>query len=122
MFQRISEKVSGDGSKLGNKGKFLCKLYQAGFLVPDGIILDSDIYFEFLELNNITDKIRTLLKALNRENLQKTSTVINELFDNVEFPKALKQSLEKELDLSKKYAIRSSGTKEDLDDYSFAGQ
>lgn len=122
MFQRISEKVLGDGSKLGNKAKFLCKLYQAGFLVPDGIILDSDIYLDFLESNNITDKVRTLLKSLNKENLQKTSLIINELFDNVVFPEALKQSLAKELELSKKYAIRSSGTKEDLDEYSFAGQ
>lgn len=34
--------------KYGNKGKFLTILKQEGFLVPDGFVLDSDTYDEFI--------------------------------------------------------------------------
>ena len=122
MFQRISDKLKDDGSKLGNKGKFLCKLYQAGFLVPDGVILDSDVYFEFLRENKLTDKVTALINALNKENISHISAEIKDLFESAQLPSDIKQHLSKELDLTKAYAVRSSGTKEDLDDYSFAGQ
>ena len=122
MFQRISDKLKDDGSKLGNKGKFLCKLYQAGFLVPDGVILDSDVYFEFLKENKLADKVTALINTLNKENISHISAEIKDLFESAQLSPDIKQHLSKELDLTKTYAVRSSGTKEDLDDYSFAGQ
>ena len=40
MFQRINEPLMDNGSKLGNKGKFLCIMKQTGLNVPGGIILN----------------------------------------------------------------------------------
>ena len=49
MLQRISEPLRNQGEYLGNKGKFLCVMNQAGFCVPDGVILDGEEYKKFIK-------------------------------------------------------------------------
>ena len=70
MFQKISEVMTGTGETLGNKGKFLCVLHQAGFQVPDGVILDCEEYRKFLQENELSEQLNHLLGELNRENVQ----------------------------------------------------
>ena len=122
MFQRINEELKGNGLKLGNKGKFLCIMKQNGLNVPDGIILDSDAYVSFVNVNGISGQLKELLSSLNKENVAYVSEQIKSLFESKSLPDEVKEILSKELDESKFYAVRSSGTKEDLDEHSFAGQ
>lgn len=122
MFQRINEPLNNNGNKLGNKGKFLCVMKQNGLNVPGGIILDSDAYQVFINKSEIKKELNRLLGSLNKENLADVSEQIRALFEVEKFPDEIKEILTQELDDEKYYAVRSSGTKEDLDDHSFAGQ
>ncbi len=111
-----------DTTGVGNKAKFLMEMKKAGFNVPDGFVLDSDTYKEGIKYNALDSKIKGLLDELNKDNVDEISDKICSLFDDFKF----KEETEKEiLSLVKKdqlYAVRSSGTKEDLDEFSFAGQ
>ena len=108
--------------KVGNKASSLIKMKQAGFNVPNGFILDSDTYLEEIKYNDIDKKIEVLLNKLNKKNIIKTSKEIIKLFDNFKFSKKTIDEVNKLLDRNKLYAVRSSGTKEDLESFSFAGQ
>lgn len=122
MLQRISKPLVNQGESLGNKGKFLCVMKQAGFQVPDGIILDSSEYRDFIVKSGIAPEIKALLKSVNKENVGVVSREIRALFEGKALDNDIKERLFAELDESGYYAVRSSGTKEDLDEYSFAGQ
>lgn len=122
MLQRISEPLKGNGNKLGNKGKFLCVMKQNGLNVPDGIILDSDVYRTFVKQSGMEDELQNLLASLVKSNVSVVSKQIMALFDGKSLPEEIKEILLKELDVSKYYAVRSSGTKEDMEEHSFAGQ
>ncbi len=122
MFQKISEVMKESGETLGNKGKFLCVLHQAGFNVPDGVILDCEEYRKFLQENELSEQLNHLLGELNKENVQGISLRIQKLFEGKKLPKSTLEQLEREIDKAAYYAVRSSGSKEDLQEYSFAGQ
>ena len=122
MLQRISEPLRNQGEYLGNKGKFLCVMNQAGFCVPDGVILDGEEYKKFIEENSIALRIEELLSGINDDNIKSISEQIRELFDEKVLSDATIRLLQGGIDESSYYAVRSSGTKEDMEDYSFAGQ
>lgn len=111
-----------DFSKVGNKAKFLSLMKKDGFNIPNGFVIDSDSYDEIINLNKIDTKIEKLLKILSKTNVREISEKITELFANITFNEQIKSEIENKIDNNKLYAVRSSGTKEDLDDYSFAGQ
>ena len=108
--------------KVGNKAKSLIEMKSVGFNVPDGFVLDSDTYIEEIKYNNLDKKINNLLKKIDKDNISKISSDINKLFDNFKFTKETTDTVNKLTNKNKLYAVRSSGTKEDLDSYSFAGQ
>lgn len=122
MLQKISEPLKHSGEKLGNKGKFLCLMHQAGFKVPDGVILECEEYYKFLDENGIRTELGGLLETLTKENVSDISHRIQALFEGRHLPESTRAQLVKELDDSEYYAVRSSGSKEDLQEYSFAGQ
>lgn len=119
-FIDIDEIANAD--KIGNKAKSLCELKKNGFNVPDGFVIDSDTYTEFIKSNKINKKISEKLKKLDKNNISNTSKYILKLFDNTSFSQDIEKQILGSLDDNKKYAVRSSGTKEDMDNYSFAGQ
>ena len=108
--------------KVGNKAKSLIEMKNAGFNVPDGFVLDSDTYLEEIKHNGIDKKINDLLNIINKDNISKTSKEIVKLFKDFKFKEDTISKIEKLADDKKKYAVRSSGTKEDLEGFSFAGQ
>lgn len=122
MLQRISEPMVNQGESLGNKGKFLCVMRQAGFQVPDGIILDSSEYRKFINKVGIEQELNALLASVNKENVEAVSYEIAALFEGKCLDKATMEELFAGLDKDAYYAVRSSGTKEDLEEHSFAGQ
>ena len=109
-------------SKVGNKAKFLMEMKNNGFQVPDGFVIDSDTYLEEIKNNNLEEEINKLLKRLNGDNISEISKEIISLFDSFSFSKKTIEEVEKRLKNNNLYAVRSSGTKEDLEEYSFAGQ
>lgn len=109
-------------SKVGNKAKFLIEMKDNGFNVPNGFVIDSDTYSDEIINNKLDKEIDKFLSKLNKENISEISKEITSLFDSFEFSNTTKKEIEKLLDDDKLYAVRSSGTKEDLDNYSFAGQ
>ncbi len=105
-------------SKNGNKANSLIAMRKAGFPVPDGFVLDSSSFVAFIKGNNLEPLLkRDLAKGtggLSKETLRK--------IDEASFDEETIKELDNLLDSKKKYAVRSSCTKEDLGDLSFAGQ
>ena len=123
MLIRLDNKTSKEiNSEVGNKAKNLFLLKKNNFNVPNGIILDSDTYLEIIKDNKIDNKIDERINNLDNSNIKETSIYLQILFNDIKINQSIKQSIEDNIDLNKKYAVRSSGTKEDLKDYSFAGQ
>jgi len=108
--------------KLGNKGKFLLQMKKQGFDVPGGFILDSDTYDEVIASNRIGEKISEILAGLTPGNSDEISEKISGLFDGALIPENILSEISATAKDGCLYAVRSSGNKEDLDEYSFAGQ
>ena len=108
--------------KLGNKGKFLLQMTKAGFNVPGGFILDSDVYDEFIGYNKLAGKVDEAIGRLSKDNIKEISSEICEAFEGASLPDSVIDSIYERVKSLKLYAVRSSGTKEDLDNFSFAGQ
>lgn len=121
MIVKLTDK-NIDVSKLGNKAKFLLEMKNNNFNIPSGIILNSDVYDQIINYNNISEKINKYLNELTSNNTKEISDKIQKLFSNIRFPDSLLKEIKELTSNAKKYAVRSSGIKEDLDNYSFAGQ
>ena len=107
---------------VGNKAKFLMEMKSKGFNVPNGIVVDSDTYTDEIKYNKIDSKIKRYLNKLNTDNVLDISKKIYKLFDSFKFSSDTEKSIISKLNKKTLYAVRSSGTKEDLDEFSFAGQ
>ena len=95
---------------------------KAGFNVPDGIVLDAEEYRSFVKKNGIADKISELMNKLTAENAQATGEAVEALFAGLKADEETISKIASMTDDSKSYAVRSSATKEDLAEFSFAGQ
>ena len=107
---------------VGNKAKFLMEMKSNGFNVPNGIVVDSEIYTDEISFNKIDFKIKRYLNKLSTDNISDISKKIYKLFDSFRFSSDTEKAIMSKLDNNILYAVRSSGTKEDLDGFSFAGQ
>ena len=67
MFVSLSNYAKAN--KVGNKAESLIKLKKNGFCVPDGFVLDSDIYDEVIEKSGLAQKINQLLSKVNEDNI-----------------------------------------------------
>ena len=120
MIIKFTDDISLDKLKIGNKAKSLIDLKKNGFNVPDGFVVDANIYFDIIKDNKIDKKINRLLEKL--DNVEKVSKEILSLFDGIKVSKEIENSILKNVNDKKLYAVRSSGTKEDMESHSFAGQ
>lgn len=107
---------------IGNKAKFLIQMKDKGFNVPEMFVLSSEIYKEIVNFNNKDKQIKDILEKLTRDNIDEISLNIIQLFNEFQIPNNVILHVSKKIDNKKKYAVRSSGTKEDLEGLSFAGQ
>lgn len=117
---RIGEIIEKE--KVGNKASSLSFMKSKGFNVPDGIVLGNDIFLQTVSKNKNECKVHLLLKFLSKENASDTSKKILSLYENLSLTEETRAEIEKYIDENKKYAVRSSGIKEDLAGFSFAGQ
>lgn len=117
-----------DVAKVGGKGANLGEMTQAGFPVPGGFVVTSAAYKHMIEVNNLEDKIKAILKDLNVEDataLNRASHQVQQLIERSPFPKDIEKQVYEAYDKLGKdawVAVRSSATAEDLPEASFAGQ
>ena len=122
-----------DISIVGGKGANLGEMYNLGIPVPNGFVVTSQTYFQFLDENNLRQKIKDVFKNTdvnNSDSLLKASQRAKKIILSgkindqtaIEIMKAYKK-LSGFGGLSNvPVAVRSSATAEDLPDASFAGQ
>ena len=122
MIYRISTGPESTKSECGNKAGNLIDMRRAGFNVPDGIVFDADEYRSFVSKNGIAKKIAELMSKLTADNAAQTGEQIEALFDGLKADSEMVTTIASMTDPSKCYAVRSSATKEDLAEFSFAGQ
>ncbi|MEE0060091.1 MAG: PEP/pyruvate-binding domain-containing protein [Acutalibacteraceae bacterium] len=116
----LEEKL--DPRKVGNKAAFLSLMKNSGLNVPSGIVLGNDIFTRTISENKNKNEVDTLLKNLTKDNAKETSTKILSLYSSLALHNEIKNEIQKNINPQKKYAVRSSGIKEDLTGFSFAGQ
>ncbi len=116
-----------DLSTVGGKGANLAKLAGAGFRVPNGFMIPTEAYREFVHRNQLNPLIQDILINLDTNSppaLQRASENISGLFKDG----SVQQNLVHDLKIAHTWldthavAVRSSATAEDLPDMSFAGQ
>jgi len=110
-------------SEVGGKGYSLGVLAQEGFDIPNGFIILSDVFFDFLRFNNIMEKVEKLSSEIDEKNFKEKSEEIKVLILKGKIPKKIalevKEGLEK---LNSQYvSVRSSAVSEDGIKDSFAG-
>lgn len=123
---------AADISLVGGKGANLARLVKEGFPVPDGFIINTAAYQQFLFENKLTAKINMFLLDIDTKNadaLEDISGQIRLLFTGGEMSRTVKDEIQlayKELTgggaTRIPVAVRSSATAEDLPEMSFAGQ
>lgn len=111
----------------GGKGASLCRMFRAGLHVPEGFIVRSEMFTEFMEKSGLRDKVLAMINEIDFDSttdLIEKAEKIRETICATDMPEDM-ASLLKEF-YSKfdngPVAVRSNGTAEDLDDASFAGQ
>lgn len=119
------------GGKNASLGEMISNLSGVGVSVPDGYATTAKAFWEFLDHNDLRQRIEERLKGLNVDNVKQLTTAgkeIRQWIIDAPFQKELHQSMteayqamcENDKDIS--IAVRSSATAEDLPDASFAGQ
>ena len=115
-------------NEVGNKGYNLIKLSQNHFNVPNGIIIPTYCFHEFLRKNNLENEIQQKLLQIKESQLyvrRNLGFIRNKIekaqFDENEIKDIEKKLLENGISLEKGVAVRSSSTNEDQKNISFAG-
>jgi len=106
---------------VGGKGANLGEMYNSGIPVPNGFVVTSTAYFDFINKTSIAHKIRTELAGLNVSNskeLFEVSKRIQHAFLTAHLPESLVTEIKDSYhhlcgEFDKKVAVRSSATAED---------
>lgn len=119
--------VSIVGGKNASLGEMISQFKKKDILVPDGFATTAHAYRDFLEYNDLNERIREYLDQLkpDRSNLAQIGKKIRALFRTAKFPSTVKMEITdayRKLGRKPSVAVRSSATAEDLPDASFAGQ
>lgn len=119
------------GGKNASLGEMIRYLAGAGIRVPDGFATTADAYWEFLELNELREKIaRQATRLREGADLESVGRSVREHFLAATLPRtfaddivaAYRELAERLGRPDPEVAVRSSATAEDLPQASFAGQ
>ena len=128
---RTASVGEGDDSLelVGGKGRSLARMASAGFAVPDGFLVTTAAYRQFVVENDLEQRIVELAKPElvdDRVTFQKASERIRRLFNEGTLSAELVAEITKAYNAldgeEPAVAVRSSANAEDLPDLSFAGQ
>ncbi|WP_454879664.1 phosphoenolpyruvate synthase [Sphingobacterium detergens] len=133
LIEASIEDIDLVGGKSASLGEMLQHLKPLGVNIPDGFIVTSQAYFQFITYNQLDQKIKDILKGVDSTNLRELTSCggrIRTLIQQGIFSPAMEEEilaayeeligLEHIQDFG--VAVRSSATAEDLPDASFAGQ
>ncbi len=121
-------------AQAGGKGASLGEMVKAGFPVPQGFVVTSEAYFNFIKGTGIQNTIITKIDAIdveNTEELERISKEVRLLIRQTQMTPEIKkeiiasyQKLNQDINngAATLVAVRSSATAEDLPEASFAGQ
>lgn len=127
MIKKLNRVGKQDIDIVGSKAANLGELYKKGFNVPDGFVVTTRAYNDFLEDNNLNDKITAELQEWvveDIEGLEKISENIRCMFESASLNKELNKQINRLFTqlTAEHFAVRSSAVNEDLPGASFAGQ
>ena len=124
--------VESVGGKNASLGEMISQLAGAGVRVPTGFATTAQAFRDFLQHNNLTQRIADRLNGLNVEDVKSLAQAGEEIRSwvvNAPFQPQLEADIRTQFaELTKNdaaglsFAVRSSATAEDLPDASFAGQ
>lgn len=124
--------IASVGGKNASLGEMIGNLARAGVKVPGGFATTTRAYREFLETNELSDRINQKLSALDVDDVEAlavTGKSIRSWLLAAPLPDNLLkavtgayQKLVSDMGEGVSFAVRSSATAEDLEDASFAGQ
>lgn len=128
----LSEITKDDVLLAGGKGANLGELLRNEIPVPNGFVVDSRTFIEFMEATGLWYQVNDLLRGLDVENtdeLNEVSSKIRNLIESSEIPEKIENEIRQayrklceEEGEEVFVAVRSSATAEDLPEASFAGQ
>ena len=135
-IRRFRELGIGDVPLVGGKNASLGEMYQAltgkGVRVPNGFATTAQAFRDYLEHNDLKDRIAGALESLDVDDVDALATTgaqIRGWIVDAELPPQLGdeiiaayREMEQEYGTEADVAVRSSATAEDLPDASFAGQ
>lgn len=127
-----SDDTSIVGGKNASLGEMLSHLEEKGIRVPDGFATTADAYWEFIDHNNLRERMEQALGKLGdgKQDIPSAGKVIRKHFESGDFPDEVADNIRQAYaELCEQYgqdelsvAVRSSATAEDLPEASFAGQ
>ncbi len=110
----------------GGKAVNLSILYRKGFNVPQGFIITTNSYRDFVKSNKLAEIIKKEITAAGNdfESYQTASQTIRESFRSCIMPRDIEEPIIRAFISmnTENVAVRSSATAEDLPEASFAGQ
>ncbi len=117
------------GGSAGGKGASLCRMSRAGLPVPKGFIVRSEMFNAFMEQTGLWDYVFEMLDTIDfssNASLVEVSAKIRQRIEDTPMPHSMTEDIctfySQVGNGHEPVAVRSSGTAEDLDDASFAGQ
>lgn len=127
MIKKFADLRKNDVHIAGGKGSSLGEMINSGIPVPDGFVILSTTFEEFVEMNKLRDQIENLLGDVNHDDLstiENASKQICTLILNSELPKETEMNILKGFkELNCEFvAVRSSATAEDSFAHTWAGQ
>ena len=125
MILPLNAEVTLEAS--GGKGANLARLVRAGFCVPPGFLITTQVYRDYVRANHLERWVLDTAHAARLDEaaaLEATSTAIRARFASATFSPQLSDALRAAYATlgCPPVAVRSSATTEDLPDLSFAGQ
>lgn len=123
-FKKLNK---GDAHLAGGKGASLGEMTQAGIPVPEGFVVLSSAFEQFIHETDLVQEIDSILSKVNHNvmhTIESASVAMRALILNAEMPKDIADDISKQfIDLGARYvAVRSSATAEDGMDHAWAGQ
>lgn len=125
-FDEIQRDNMGDVA--GGKGASLCSLFQSGFPVAEGFMVCSQAFREFMTDNQLWEEVLKTIESIDWEDdcsLSSAGERLRSRIMNAPMSEDLIQLISQyyaRFGEDVPVAVRSSGTAEDLEDASFAGQ
>ena len=124
----LGEEGSTEIATVGGKGASLGQMVGAGFPVPSGFVVTTTAYAGFIRANDLEEKIVKILEDLNYDDLDQLENATAKIRKSItegRIPQDPAGQILKAYEAlgDRPYvAVRSSGTAEDLEGASFAGQ